>query len=321
MVFPFVVLFTAIYTYTNLSEKNEIVALQAIGISPLRLIVPTIAFSIIVAIFMFILNEAIVPPTNYQAAILTEKAMNIDRSKLAKYHNKQIYYPEFIKEKDTKNQHLALKYLFYADGFDGTNFKDVTLLVFKKRFLRKIVISRTARWNDNAQKWHFFQGKNNIVNKDGSYGAVDKFDELILDLPKNILDYVNHNRDNREMNIFECYQRLKIIKKIGDSKSIRQLKVNIERRKSKPSACCVFAFVGSVIGIKMFKSKSRVFGISAVIVFGYYTIECVTASFAMAGIIPIFLGVWLPNLLCFCIGWCFLVLTSSSMKKLLSISI
>ncbi|MDJ0735513.1 MAG: LptF/LptG family permease [Nostocaceae cyanobacterium] len=305
IVFPFAILFAAIYTYADLSEKSEIVALQACGVSLYRLIAPTIALSIILAAVMFIFNELVVPPANYQAAIITEKAMNVDRSKLAKYHNQQIFYPEFIADKKSR----VLKYLFYADDFDGKQMKEVTLLSFQQGELRQILFSKSAQWNEDLQMWQFFQGQKSIIKNDGDYGTVDRFNQLLLNIPKNVLHFVNHDRDNREMNIFESYQRLKIIKRIGDTNKIRQLQVSIQRKKAKPFACCIFAFVGSVLGSKLSRSRSRVFGITVAIIFGYYTLESITASFAMAGIISVFWGVWLPNLLGFWIGCSCLVLS------------
>ena len=303
IVFPFAVLFAAIYTYTNLAKNSEIIALQSFGVSLYRLVAPGIALSLLVAAVMFVFNELVVPPANYQAAIAIEQAMNIDRAKLAKYHKQQIIYPEL------KNQEL--QYLFYADRFDGQKMIEVTLVIFHQQRLKQIIRSQSAQWNEFTQLWQFYQGTKSTLKKDGSYDEIGNFEELSLNIPKNLLDYANHDRDNREMNIFQSYQRLGIIKKTGNTKKIRQLKVSIQEKEAKPFACSVFVLVGAALGINSSsRSRGSAFGITVIVIFAYYMLGFITVSLGMAGVIPVFWAVWFPNLLGAAVG-CALLLYQS----------
>jgi lipopolysaccharide export system permease protein len=308
---PFAVLFAAIYTYTNLARNTEIIALQTCGASLYRLIAPAIILSFVVATVTFFLNELIVPPANYQAAIVTERAMNIDRTQLAKYNKKQIIYPEFSSPTTNKsnqtNQNLNL--LFLADKFDGKQMIGVTVLTFSQQKLKEIIIASSAQWNEQSQKWHFHQGTKSIINNDGSYGENSYFDKLSLDLPKTPLNFANHHRDNREMNLFECYQRLQIISQTGSTKEIRQLKVSIQEKQATPFTCSVFALVGSALGINcQSQDRASAFGITIIAIFSYYMLGFITTFLSVTGFIPVFWGVWLPNLLGVSIG-CFLLVS------------
>ncbi|MBE9170305.1 LptF/LptG family permease [Pleurocapsales cyanobacterium LEGE 06147] len=311
---PFAVLFAAIYTYTNLARNSEIIALQTCGVNLYRLIAPAIALSLFVATVTFFLNELVVPPANYQAAIVTERAMNIDRTQLAKYHKKQIIYSEFSDTTTNKanktNQNLKL--LFLADKFDGKQMIGVTVLTFSQQKLKEIIIARSAQWREEEQKWYFYQATKNIINNDSSYGENNYFDKLSLHLPKTPLDFANHHRDNREMNLFECYQRLRIISKTGSSKDIRQLEVSIQEKQATPFACSVFALVGSALGINcQSQDRASAFGITIIVIFSYYMLGFITTFLSVAGFLPVFWSVWLPNLLGVSIG-CFLLVSRNT---------
>ncbi|MGB3653664.1 MAG: LptF/LptG family permease [Rivularia sp. (in: cyanobacteria)] len=89
---PFAFLIATIIIYTKLSNKNEIIALQSVGISLYRLIIPALAIAIIFAIIMFVFQELIIPRANYQAAMVLDQQLNIDRTQLSKYNKKEIIY-------------------------------------------------------------------------------------------------------------------------------------------------------------------------------------------------------------------------------------
>ncbi|MGB3638928.1 MAG: LptF/LptG family permease, partial [Rivularia sp. (in: cyanobacteria)] len=193
---PFALLIATIIIYTKLSNKNEIIAFQTVGISLYRLIVPALAIAIISTIMMFVFQELIIPPANYQAAMILEQQLNIDRTQLAKYNKKEIIYQEF----ETDNNQKHLKLLFFADNFDGEKMRDITLLKFKNRKIRQIIIARSARWNQKQQQWQFFSGRFNVLSSNNTYILSNNFEQLSLKLTRKILDYANHHRDNREMN-------------------------------------------------------------------------------------------------------------------------
>jgi lipopolysaccharide export system permease protein len=130
---------------------------------------------------------------------------------------------------------------------------------------------------------------------------------LPLKLTKNILDYANHHRDHREMNIIELYQRLEIIKNTNNIKQICQLKISIQERYALPFSCIVFAWLGSTSGITSKpKAKSNSMGLAAIAIFVYYAIQFISNSLAIAQVISAFWGAWLPNLIDFSLGYFFL---------------
>ncbi|MGB6296757.1 MAG: LptF/LptG family permease [Rivularia sp. (in: cyanobacteria)] len=64
--------------YKKLSNKNQIIAFQSVGISLSRLIIPALAIALIFTAIMFVFQELIIPPANYQAAMVLEDHLGCD---------------------------------------------------------------------------------------------------------------------------------------------------------------------------------------------------------------------------------------------------
>lgn len=297
---PFALLISTIIIYTNLSNKNEIIAFQTVGISLYRLIVPVLAIAIISTIIMFVFQELVIPPANYQAAMILERELNIDRTQLAKYNKKEIIYQEF----ETDNHLKHLKLLFFAESFDGKKMNDITLVKLQNKQIKEIVIARSAQWNEQKKQWELFSGRFNLLSSNNTNIISDDFNKLSLKLSRKILDYVNHHRDNREMNINDLYKRLAIVKHTGNAKKIRELQISIQERYAAPVSCLIFTFLGSTLGISSFKKSSfNSLGIAAIVICVYYSTQFLSNALSVAEVIPIFWGVWFPNFFGLAIGW------------------
>jgi len=292
---PLALLIATIFVYTNLSARNEIIALQSYGISRDRIIAPAIAIALIATICMFALQELVVPTANYQAAIALEQEWQVDRTQLAKYNKREIIYRKFTQ---TGNKY-SLEFLFFADRFDGKQMQNIILLRYQNRVLREIITSQTAQWNEVKQRWQLKNVRQNILNPDGSVAQIKDINQLSFKLTKNILEYANHHRDLREMNILELDRRLNIIKHTNNHQAIRQLEIAIQSRYALPFACITFSFLGSTLGARSTREdKSNSLGIAAIAIIIYYFVQFIATALILTKILPAFLGVWLPNSLC-----------------------
>lgn len=111
---PIATLMATIFTYQKLSENSEIIALQNCGLSLCRLVYPGLIIGLLLTILILMLNEVVVPPANYKAAITLEKHLNIIRENL---RNHDIFYVEISNDKTVNlgSKRKYLKYLFYAE--------------------------------------------------------------------------------------------------------------------------------------------------------------------------------------------------------------
>ncbi|MCE2697109.1 MAG: LptF/LptG family permease [Nostocales cyanobacterium LE14-WE4] len=308
---PIAILMTTIFVYNKLSITSEIIALQSCGISLYKLIFPAIHLSLIISLILFIVNESIVPISNYKAAITLEEVMNINRWDLKSDH---IVYKELANRnyEQISDQDNYLKYFFYSERFSDGKMQEVTLLIRDNRGLKVIIKSKFAEWNEGNKYWFFYNGVKSIINPDGSYGQGIKFDEIRLNLSSISRQFQldREKLDHREMNIFQIYQRLLVAKKAGDIPNLIKLQVNLQKRFTLPISCAVLAFLGTAIGINLQpRIKCNSFTVTLVILGLMKIFEAVINALIISGNIYSYV-IWLPNILA--TGFSFYILTEKN---------
>ncbi|BAZ83880.1 LptF/LptG family permease [Dolichospermum compactum] len=308
---PIAILMTTIFVYNKLSITSEIIALQSCGISLYKLICPAIHLSLILSLILFIVNEGIVPISNYKAAITLEEVMNINRWDLKSDH---IVYKELANRnyEQISDKDNYLKYFFYSERFSDGKMQEVTLLIRDNRGLKVIIKSKFAEWNEGNKYWFFYNGVKSIINPDGSYGQGIKFDEVRLNLSSISRQFQldREKLDHREMNIFQIYQRLLVAKKAGDIPNLIKLQVNLQKRFTLPISCAVLAFLGTAIGINLQpRIKYNSFTVTLVILGLMKIFEAVINALIISGSIYSCV-IWLPNILA--TGFSFYILTEKN---------
>ena len=82
----------------------------------------------------------------------------------------------------------------------------------------------------------------------------------------------------------------------GNTKAARKLRVRIQQKFTFPMACVVFGLIGSSLGARPGSrtSRSQGFGISILLILGYYALSVSFSSFGVSGVLTPFLAAWLP---------------------------
>ena len=292
---PMSMLLAAMMTYSRLSADSEVIALRSCGVSIYRLIAPAVVFSLIVTGMTFVFNELVVPAANYQAGITLEKALVEERPD---FKENNIFYPEYgeITQPDGEKVR-GLKRLFYADQFDGERMRGLTILDWSQQDLNQVVTSESAVWNPVQSTWDFFNGTIYLISADGSYRNVLQFENQQLRLPRAPLDLVGDERKSDEMNISQLLQQIETVKVGDEIKKLNKIRLRVQQKIDFTFVCLVFGVVGAALGTRPQRSdKATSFGLSVVIIFGYYLLRFITEALGLSGILSPFMGAWLPNL-------------------------
>lgn len=294
LAFPMSTLLSTMMTYSRFSSDSELIALRGCGVSIRRIIAPAVVLSLLVTGMTFLFNELITPAANYRAAITMERALNSERPP---FQERNIFYQEFQPAADDPNAQ-ELKRLFYARRFDGETMHGLTILDFSQRGLNQVVSAESAKWNFSKNSWTFNNGTIYVVSPDGSFRNIVTFKTQELQLPKTPLDLASRTKSDTEMNIAEAKHQLSLVRQGGDEKQIRIWETRIQQKYALPFVCVVFGLVGASIGILPQRtSRATSFGISIVIIFGYYLLAFITNAMGEVGFLSPFLAAWLPTLL------------------------
>ena len=130
---PMAVLVAVLHVFTRLAADNEITALQAGGVSILRLVTPVLAGATGVALLSFLWNDQLLPRTNHQLRTLQ---VDIARKK-----------PSLTLKEQVINEVVQGQFFLRAARIDGSTnkLKDVTIYDLGDAERRRIITADSGR--------------------------------------------------------------------------------------------------------------------------------------------------------------------------------
>jgi lipopolysaccharide export system permease protein len=294
LAFPMSTLLATMMTFSRFSSDSELIALRGCGVSVKRIIVPAVVLSLLITGLSFGVNEVVAPASTQRAKLLLARALDEEKPP---FREGNITFQQLQSTEDGTSEELVR--FFHARNFDGTTMSGITVVDFSQQDdedgLKQIVSAETATWNVKRNLWEFTNGTIYAVSPNGSFRQIVRFDKQDLQLPRTPLDLANRTKKDEEMNIAEAKEYLKILRQTGDEKAVRKMEVSIQNKYSVPFACVVFGLVGSAVGIRPQRTgKATSFGISIVIIFGYYVLSFIMSALGESGLVSPFVAGWLP---------------------------
>ncbi len=130
---PMAVLVAVLHVFTRLAGDNEITALQAGGVSMLRLVTPVLGGAAGVAVLSFLWNDQLLPRTNHELRTLQ---VDIQRKK-----------PSLTLKEQVINEVVSGQFFLRAARIDGSSnkLKDVTIYDLGNAERRRIVTADSGR--------------------------------------------------------------------------------------------------------------------------------------------------------------------------------
>lgn len=308
--FPMAMLLGTLIAYSRLSSDSELVALRSCGVSLARTVRPALIFGLLITLITFTFDQVVVPESLYQAELLFNRAV---RSQDSILFERNTFYPEIGRlTRGEEVQDDTLVRLFYAESFNRQEERMYGVIVLDRSepSFDRLIFAESATWNPTSNVWDFFEVKSYAIAPDGSYVNIAKFDQHRYPLPRAPLELAQ-DRDYPQMNLVQAKARLEILKNSGRDDKVRQLEIRIQQRFAIPFACIAFGLVGSALGTKPQRtSASQGFGISVLVIFGYYLLMSLGDALGLSQIIPPWLAGWLPTIIA--IGAGILLLVRSS---------
>ena len=173
--------------------------------------------------------------------------------------------------------------------------REVTVLDFSRKNIKQILTANSAIFDKNNSSWIFKDGSIVSTDPKGQTTSI-KFKQYIYPFVEGPLDLAKVPKDASDMSLKEALEAERIYKKIGDLKQIRKIQVRIQEKFTLPCACLVFGLIGSILGCKsnLRSSKSQGFGLSVLLILGYYVMSFISSSFGVKGLLPPIIAAWFP---------------------------
>jgi lipopolysaccharide export system permease protein len=292
--FPMATLMATLLAFSRLSGSSELTALRSVGVSTRRMVTPALALALCMSVLTFVFNDVIVPRANLEATNSLERALG---KAISTEKGSNIMYSRFGRVAMEGGERVKmLTHIFYARNFLRGEMQDVTLLDFSRLGQRQMLTAESAQWNEQLSLWQFRNGR--IINVDDATGSTTsaRFDRYNYPLSRDPLEVAKLPTDPSVMTVGQARTAERLQRRAGNAKEARRLRVRIQEKFAFPAICLVFGLIGSSIGVRPHSrtSRSQGFGISVLLIFGYYLMSFIFSSLGITGTLTPFLAAWLP---------------------------
>ena len=295
LAFPMATLMATLLAYSRLSGSSELTALRSVGVGTTRMVVPALALALAMSLLTFLFNDLLVPRSNLVASQTLERALG---KAVTNQSGDNILYSRFgrVKQEENGDSIRQLTQLFYARKFRSGSMQDVTLLDFSRVGQRQMLMAEKGHWNEAQAMWEFSNGR--IVNIDEKTGSTTsaRFDRYLYPLTQDPVEVAKLPTDISTMTVGQALRAERLQTEANNLKEARRLRVRIQEKFAFPAICLVFGLIGSSLGVRPHArtSRSQGFGISVLLIFGYYLMSFIVSSLGITGTLTPFLAAWLP---------------------------
>ncbi len=277
---PMGVFLGVMITFSKLTRTSETTAMSSIGMSLDDILKPIIMLASIITIFIFFLQESIIPRSFSKLEEITMKIA---------YEN-----PVFqLKEKILIDE--VDDYSLYIEKIDRKTNEAENVLIFQKEdkaSFPTILLGDRAYWksvNMVLEDSTFY-----TFNPDGTIKLEGEFKQKKIPLSSYFQEV------NIEVKDIEAMSITNLLKKLKDKTYLEKIPylVEINRKVAIPLSTVVLAILGVLLSIGHHRSgKGASFGVSLGVIFIYIMFLNIGIVMANRGVVSPYIGVWLPNLL------------------------
>ena len=297
--FPMATLMATLLAFSRLSGSSELTALRSIGVKTWRMVVPALVMAALMTVLTFVFNDVIVPSANYSASNVLDSALG---RALSAQTGKNVVYSRFgrITPKEPGgNAGEGLTQLFYAKEFKNGEMQGVTLLDFSREDQQQVLTANTAVWDENRAMWEFRNGRILNIDAANNFTTSANYTSYYYPFTRAPQDVGMLPSDAAQMTVAQARRAEALLIQAGDQKEARRLRVRIQEKFAFPAICLVFGLIGSSLGVRPNSrtSRSQGFGISVLLIFGYYLMSFIFSSLGIKGTLYPFFAAWLPVLI------------------------
>ncbi len=294
--FPMSMLLATLLAYGKLSSNSELLALKSLGFTNKRIIFPAVLLSILMTFVTFTFNDSLVPISNR----LAENTMRSSLGQaISSEEGKHIMFSRYGSQIDSSNQvsksNENLTHIFYAKYFRNNFMEQVTLIDYSRIGIEQTLKAKKGEFDQKNNLWIFYDGRLTITQDNGEISFIN-FNTYKYPLGEGPRELAKIPSDANDMTVGEAIKAEALYKKAGNKREARRMRVRIQEKFTLPAACLVFGLIGSSFGVRSISrsSKSQGFGISVLLIFGYYVLSFFSSSLGVKGILNPIIAAWAP---------------------------
>jgi lipopolysaccharide export system permease protein len=285
---PVVLLMAILIAFGLMSKNNELIILNASGVSIYSLLRPVLIISAAAALLLFYLSEHVVPLTMHQSNAIKQNEIHKTTNVAVKEENIWI-----------KGQR-CITHIKYFDPSSQVIF-GLTRYYFDSQFrLTRRIDAQKAEYRN--RRWILHECMNQRLNPGDNTYTVTLHDTLTEDLELQPADFRQIVRKSEEMNF---RQLLDYIHKVeAEGYAATTYRVDLNAKCAYPFVCIIMALVGMGLTARKRINQGLPISISYGIGIGflYWVFQSFCVSLGYGGILPPIVAAWTANFVFFCGG-------------------
>ncbi len=276
---PLFTFIAVIYFTSKMAYNTEIIAILSSGVSYTRLMRPYMVSALILAIFSYSLGNYIIPPAS--KTMNEFRLENIDNVRLGV-------------ERDIHRQ-IEPGVFIYMRSYTPNDVGNIfTIERFEGAQLKEKLTADNIRWDKETGKW--------VINNYWKRTIFDDYERL--ESGYRIDTTLNMKPDEFRMkkNEMETYKTPELKTEITLMKSRGMNIIEWEIEKHKRMATPFSTFILTLIGVGLASRKIKGglgfhLGLGLALSFSYILFMQISTVFAISGSTPVFVAMWIPNIL------------------------
>lgn len=292
---PIASLLSSVITMVLLSRTNEVTAMRAVGMGPLRVGLPIATGGVILSLVSLFVGEFVVP--------ISSKKMHYVRTVLIEKQSEQ-QMADGVRWVRDKGKVVNFQ------GFDieTAELRKVRVIYTGKSFRpKKSVEAETATFDSTTGSWNLTKAKILYFWPNGTLSYTERTDRYSVRIPIEPSKMQKERRLPNEMSSIELFEVIKL--KEASGAEVLGYKVDFHVKFAFHFASFVVSLIGLKFGYKSERSMETARGILLAIIIGvsYWFILNGMRALGMRGTLPPFLAAWSANFIIFGLA-CFSIL-------------
>lgn len=287
LIIPVAAFVACLYLTGQMSERLEITALKAAGVSLYRLFVPYLAFAIVMSLSISYLDGFVIPDANekriaFEAKYLQGKSDEVD--------NNQLYRQE------SENSIFKINY-FNAEEQIGYR---VNITNFKSDSVSESLYVQRMIWQPDSSLWKFEDiEKRKFTDLGYNYTHIDSMDTTLNIYPR---DLARKTSDIYQLTYPEAENYIQSIERSGAG-NVELPKVQLYSRYAYPFSIVVVTIVGfGLASVRRKGGKGFYIAAGLAVSFLYLVLMKVIEPFGGKGEISPLLAAFIPHLFFLLVG-------------------
>jgi lipopolysaccharide export system permease protein len=271
----------------RLAEDNELIALGAMGRSPLSLYV--------VPVLMSVGLGALVAQIAFVGEPWGLRGIHRQLNELIKRNVAGDIHP------NTFSEDIPRFTIYIGSTSDaGTRWEHVFLHDSVGDGAPLLMLAQRGRiqsnGSDSTLRLALADGELHRISGDGGYSRLAFKDGTVaLGVESIISRRNNFNRPAGELRLLEMPEAIRAARSAGDEGAARRLSAQFQGRLSAPFTCLIFGLIAVPLAATGRRSRGASFGATLLAFIGYYVLQTLGNGLGETGRTHAFIGAWLPN--------------------------